>query len=39
MKYNLKLLFGQKYIGIIHKKVNAKLYIIGNVFENAIWYD
>ena len=36
MKYNLKLLFGQKYIDIMHKKVNAKLYIIGNVFENAI---
>lgn len=39
MKYNLKLLFRQKYIGIIHKKVNAKLCIIGNVFENTIWYD
>lgn len=39
MKYNLKLLFGQKYIGIIHKRINAKLRIIGNVFENAIWYD
>lgn len=39
MKYNLKLLFEQKYIGIIHKKVNAKLCIIGNMFENAIWYD
>lgn len=36
MKYNLKLLFGQKYIGIMHKKVNVKLRIIGNVFENAI---
>ena len=23
MKYNLKLLFGQKYIDIIHKKVNV----------------
>mgnify|MGYP006369827859 FL=1 len=39
MKYNLKLLFGQKYIDIIHKKVNVKLCIIGNVFENTIWYD
>lgn len=39
MKYNLKLLFGQKYIDIIYKKVNSKLCIIGNVFENAIWYD
>lgn len=39
MKYNLKLLFGQKYIGIIHKKINTKLCIIGNVFENAICYD
>ena len=39
MKYNLKLLFGQKYIDIIHKRINAKLCIIGNVFENTIWYD
>lgn len=36
MKYNLKLLFGQKYIDIMYKKVNVKLCIIGNVFENAI---
>lgn len=36
MKYNLKLLFGQKYIDIMQKKVNVKLCIIGNVFENAI---
>lgn len=36
MKYNLKLLLGQKYIDIMHKKVNVKLRIIGNVFENAI---
>ena len=39
MKYNLKLLFRQKYIGIIHKSTSAKLCIVGNVFENAIWYD
>lgn len=25
MKYNLKLLFGQKYIGIMHKKSKCKI--------------